>query len=79
MPSLEDEVTEMRWVLTREQVAGAFSEPIPWPDGTTVYARLQYRDTGLADGVAWREIPVVSAITDAPRLAVVPGLRKLDS
>lgn len=70
---LEGKVIEMRWLLTREQEAGAFSEPIPWPDGTMVYARLQYREKGMAPGAQWLEIPTVSAITEAPRLQVVTG------
>lgn len=74
MPGMENEVTEMRWVVAREQVAGTFSSPLDWPDGTLVFARLQYRDQGLAAGAEWREIPVVSLITEAPRIQLVrPG------
>lgn len=63
---------DMRWVLSREQEAGAFSEPIAWPDGSTVFARLQYREAGMAEGAqAWREIPVVSEITEAPKIQLV--------
>ena len=71
-------MTEMRWVLSREQEVGAFSEPIPWPDGTTVYARLQYRERDMANAAPWQEIPVVSMVAEGPRLQVVPGQR-LDS
>jgi hypothetical protein len=64
---------EMRWVVTRDQFPGAFSEPIPWVDGSTVYARLQYREKGLAGGEAWGEIPVISEVTETPRLELVTG------
>ena len=65
---------EMRWVVTREQAASAFTTPIDWADGTTVYVRLQYRETGLSADAPWREIPVVSQIVEAPRIALVrPG------
>lgn len=68
-------MTEMRWVLTREQVRGAFSEPLDLPDGSVAFARLQYRETGLIPG-PWNEVPVVSDIGEAPKLElVVPGRR----
>lgn len=62
---------EMRWLLSREQEPGAFSEPVPWPDGSTVFARLQYRGAGMTDDAPWREIPVVSEITEAPKIQLV--------
>jgi hypothetical protein len=65
-------MTEMRWVLSREQVTGTFSEPIDWPDGTTVYARLQHREKGMVPG-AWSEIPVVSEIKESPKIQLVRG------
>ena len=65
---------EMRWLMSREQVQGAFSEPIDWVDGTTVFARLQYRDRGMVeDQRKWIEIPVVSEVKDAPRVQLVGG------
>lgn len=70
---LEGDVTELRWLLSREQCVGTFAEPIPWPDGTTVFARLQAREAGMASDAPWREIPIVSEITEAPRLQVVTG------
>lgn len=63
---------EMRWLLSRTQLAGAFSEPIPWPDGSTVYARLQYRDVGFVKSADWKEIPVSSEVTEKPRIGLVP-------
>lgn len=63
---------ELRWFLSRSQMAGTFSEPIPWPDGTTVYARLQYRDVGFVKAVDWREIPIESEVRDEPKLELVP-------
>lgn len=65
---------EMRWVLTSEQRAGCFSEPLEWPDGSQVFARPQFRDTGLAGG-PWQEIPVVNDLTKPPALAVIQGRR----
>jgi hypothetical protein len=67
-------VIEMRWLLSRTQLAGTFSEPIPWPDGSTVYARLQYRELGIhAEGtLGWREIPIESEVRDEPKLELVP-------
>lgn len=67
-------MTELRWVITRKQVRGAFSEPLDLADGTPAFARLQYRESGLTVG-EWQEIPIVSEIDAAPRLAVVPGSR----
>lgn len=64
-------MTEMRWVVTREQHAGSFSSPIDWPDGSVVYVRLQYRDSGLSAEAPWKDIPVLSQITEAPRIALV--------
>ncbi len=64
---------DMRWVVTRQQEAGAFSTPLDWPDGSTVYVRLQYRETGLSGDAPWREISVISEITEAPRIALVRG------
>jgi hypothetical protein len=69
-------MTELRWLLSRTQMAGAFSEPIPWPDGSTVYARLQYRVVGLVRDVPWKEIPIASEIVDRPRIALVPELSR---
>lgn len=64
---------EMRWLITRDQFQAAFSEPLEWPDGTTVYARLQYREKGLAGGATWLEIPTISEILTPPSLALVKG------
>jgi hypothetical protein len=64
-------MTQMRWVISREQVAGSFSSPIDWPDGSTVYARLQHRESDLSGAAAWLDIPVVSEITEAPKIALV--------
>lgn len=63
---------ELRWVLAREQVPGTFSEPVDWPDRTTVYARLQYRDRGMEGPRDWIEIPLVSEVKEAPRVQLVP-------
>lgn len=63
-------MTELRWVLTREQVRGTFSEPLDLADGSAAFARLQYRETGLVPG-PWNEIPVVSDIGEAPKLELV--------
>lgn len=63
---------ELRWFLSRTQRAGAFSEPIPWPDGSTVYARLQYREVGFVKAVDWREIPIESEIVEKPKIGLVP-------
>ena len=64
-------MTEMRWVLSDGQVAGAFSEPIEWPDGRTVFARLQYRDKGMTDDAPWQDIPVVSEMKEPTRVQLV--------
>lgn len=65
---------ELRWLLSRTQVQGAFSEPIDWADGTVVFARLQYRDRGMVeDERKWIEIPTVSEIKEAPRVQLVGG------
>ncbi len=64
---------EMRWVLSREQVMGAFSEPIEWPDGSTVFVRLQHRERGMAGEAPWLDIPVVSEIPEAPKIQLVRG------
>ena len=67
-------MTEMRWVLSREQVAGAFSEPVETAGGLTVFARLQYRDRGMVqDDRKWLEIPTVSEVPPAPRVQLVGG------
>lgn len=66
-------MTEMRWVLSREQVMGAFSEPLEWPDGTTIFARLQFRETGMTQDASWLEIPVISEITESPKIQLVRG------
>ncbi len=66
-------MTEMRWVLSGEQVAGAFSEPVETAGGLTVFARLQYRDKGMTDDAPWQDIPVVSEITEAPKIQLVRG------
>lgn len=68
-------MTELRWVLSRDQVRGTFCEPLDLADGTAAYARLQYRESGLAGGAAWQDIPVVSEIQEAPRIALVPPRR----
>lgn len=62
---------DMRWVIA--QKAGAFCEPLELADGRTAFARLQFRETGLAGGEEWREIPIVSEVTEAPRIALVRG------
>jgi hypothetical protein len=72
---VEGEVTELRWVLTREQVRGAFCEPLDLADGSAAFARLQYREAGLMGAGTWLEIPVVSDIGEAPRLELIPGSR----
>ena len=65
---------ELRWLLSRTQIQGAFNEPLEWPDGTTVFARLQYRDRGMVeDQRKWIEIPTVSEIKEAPRVQLVGG------
>ena len=65
---------ELRWLLSRTQIQGAFNEPLDWPDGTTVFGRLQYRDRGMVeDQRQWIEIPVVSEIKEAPRVQLVGG------
>ena len=65
---------ELRWLLSRTQVEGAFNEPLDWPDGTTVFARLQYRDRGMVqDDRKWLEIPTVSEVPPAPRVQLVGG------
>lgn len=66
-------MTELRWVVAREQVGSAFSTPLDWVDGSTVYIRLQYREQGMGGDAAWQEIPVVNQVTEAPRIALVPG------
>ena len=64
----------MRWVVTREQVASAFSMPLDWPDGNTVFIRMQFREKGMAGDAVWLEIPVISLVPDAPRIQLVrPG------
>ena len=66
---------ELRWVVSRLQIEGAFNEPLDWPDGTTVFARLQYRDRGMVqDDRKWLEIPTVSEVPPAPRVQLV-GVR----
>lgn len=71
---LEARVMEMRWVIALEQKQGAFCEPLELADGRTAFARLQFRETGLAGGAEWQEIPIVSEIVEAPRIALVrPG------
>lgn len=68
----EDALTELRWVLSREQVAGAFSEPINLADRSLAFARLQYREQSMVENtIDWRDIPIVSEIKDAPRIHVV--------
>jgi hypothetical protein len=62
-------------LISRTQIAGAFSEQLDWPDGTTVYARLQHREAGMVPG-EWSEIPIVAEITDAPKIQLVPGSRR---
>lgn len=67
-------MTEMRWVVTREQESSAFCTPLDWTDGSTVFIRLQFRDKGMSADVAWQDIPVISMISEAPRIALVrPG------
>lgn len=68
-------MTEMRWVLSREQTPGAFSEPVETAGGLTVFARLQYREQDLGGEAPWREIPVVSEITETPKIQLVGGRR----
>ncbi len=65
-------MTELRWLISRTQIAGCFSEPLDWPDGTTVFARLQHREKAMVPG-EWQEIPIVSEIADAPKIQLVPG------
>lgn len=67
-------MTELRWFISRTQIAGAFSEPLDWPDGTTVFARLQYREKGMVPG-DWLEIPIQADIVDVPKIQLVPGGR----
>lgn len=65
-------VIELRWLLTDAQVPGTFSEPLEIPGRDTAFARLQYRMTGMFEGaVPWLEIPIVSELTEAPRIALV--------
>ena len=68
-------MTDLRWVLSDAQVAGAFSEPIELPDGRSIFARLQYREMGMIDDAPWREIPVVSELREPPRVQIVRGSR----
>lgn len=69
-------MTQMRWVMSSEQVAGAFSEPVDMAGGRVAFVRLQYRDVGLSADAPWKDIPVVSEITEAPKIALVTGGRR---
>lgn len=74
MPLLEDEVIELRWLLSLEQKAGSFSQELE-VDRRRAFIRLQYRPAGLLSYKPWVDIPVESEIPEAPRIALVnpPG------
>lgn len=69
---------ELRWLLTSTQEPSTFCEPVETADGATIFVRLQYREnvSMLVDEPAWLEIPVVSALTAAPRLVQINGGRR---